>query len=62
MVQVDKGWLAELLERLAEAIAAVERGNNRAAGNAAFDACTAGVFETGSAPAACDAGPIIPAR
>lgn len=53
MVQVDKGWLRELLDVAAAAIAAVERGNIRAAGNKQFDRCVAGIFETGVAPAGC---------
>ncbi len=53
LVTVDKGWLAELIELVATAIGAVERGNTRAAGVALERRCTAGIFATGSAPAGC---------
>lgn len=53
LVTVDKGWLGEVVERFAEAIGAVERGNNRAAGVKAERACVAAIFETGKAPVGC---------
>jgi hypothetical protein len=52
-VTVDKGWLGEVLERLAEAIGAVERGNTRAAGVKLERRCTAAIIATGTPPADC---------
>jgi hypothetical protein len=42
-----------VLERLADAIGAVERGNNRAAGVKLERRCTAAILATGTAPADC---------
>ncbi|CAN5579540.1 hypothetical protein BH10PSE14_BH10PSE14_06980 [soil metagenome] len=53
MVTVDKGWLDTVLERLGEALGAVARGNNRAAGNKLQDRCVAAIYATGAAPADC---------
>jgi len=53
LVTVDKGWLAAVLDRLAEAIGAVTRGNERAGGVKLERQCTAAVLETGKAPASC---------
>ena len=53
LVTVDKGWLAAVLDRLAEAIGAVTRGNERAAGVRLERSCTAAVLETGKTPAGC---------
>ena len=53
LVTVDKGWLAELLDLVATAIGAVERGNTRAAGVALERRCTAAILSAGSVPAGC---------
>jgi hypothetical protein len=53
LVTVDKGWLGEVLERFAEAIGAVERGNTRAAGVKQERRCTAAILATGTPPAGC---------
>jgi len=53
LVTVDKGWLTEILERFAEAIGAVERGNNRVAARNTYDRCIRSIFETGKSPADC---------
>ncbi|WP_267396964.1 MULTISPECIES: hypothetical protein [unclassified Sphingomonas] len=50
---VDRGWLGELLELTASAVAAVERGNNRAAGVKLERRCTSALISTGSAPEDC---------
>ena len=52
-ITVDKGWLTELVERFAEAAAAVARGNARAAGVEAELACVTAVFDTGALPTGC---------
>jgi len=52
-VTVDKGWLAAVLDRLAEAIGAVTRGNERAGGVRLERNGTAAVLERGKAPASC---------
>jgi hypothetical protein len=52
-VSIDKGVLAELVERTAQAIAAVERGNNRAAGVKALWSCVDTIMRTGVTPAGC---------
>jgi hypothetical protein len=53
VVTIDRGILAEIVERFAEAIGAVERGNSRAVGVALERRCTAAVIATGVAPADC---------
>lgn len=53
LVTVDKGWLTEVLERLAEAVGAVERGNVRAAGVKQERRCTAAILATGKEPPDC---------
>jgi hypothetical protein len=53
LVTVDKGWLGEVVERFAEAIGAVERGNTRAVAVRNERACAASVLSIGSAPATC---------
>ena len=53
LVTIDRNILAELLERFAEAIGAVERGNTRAVAVAQERRCTAAIFATGTAPADC---------
>ena len=53
LVTVDKGWLGEVVERFAEAIGAVERGNTRAAAVRKERTCAASVLETGVAAPGC---------
>ena len=53
LVTIDRGILAEIVERFAEAIGAVERGNGRAIAVAQERRCTASVIATGSAPPDC---------
>jgi len=53
LVTVDKGWFGEVLERYAEAVGAVERGNNRAGGVKLERRCTAALFASGSVPPGC---------
>ena len=52
-VSIDKGVLAELVERTAQAIGAVERGNERAAGLKALWLCVDTIMRTGVTPVAC---------
>ena len=54
-VTIDKGVLAEVYERLAEAIGAVWRGNTRAAAVKLERRCTSAILSTGTAPAGCTA-------
>lgn len=60
LVTIDRAILAEVYERLAEAIAAVTRGNIRAGGVRLERACTAAILETGAPVAGCP--PIDAAR
>ncbi len=53
MVQVDQGWLRASQDLLAAAIGAIERGNNRAAGNRLYLYCVKAVFATGVLPKDC---------
>lgn len=53
MVTVDKGWLDTILDRFAEAIGAVVRGNDRGAGVKLERRCTKALLETGKAPPDC---------
>ena len=53
VVTIDRGILAEIVERFAEAIGAVERGNARAVAVALERRCIAAVIATGVAPAEC---------
>ena len=55
LVTIDKGILAEVYERLAEAIGAVWRGNSRAAAVKLERRCTSAILSTGTAPADCPA-------
>ena len=57
LVSIDKGVLDELLERFAQAIGAVERGNNRAGGVKALWSCVNVILRTGVRPVNCDAEP-----
>ena len=54
---IDKGILLEIYERLAEAIAAVARGNIRAVGVRLERDCTAAVLATGAPGPGCPAKP-----
>ena len=60
MVQIDQAQLGELTEGYAAAIVAVTRGNNRAAGNRAYQRCVKAVFETGVIPKNCPGGDVKP--
>lgn len=53
LVSVDKGWLGEVVERFAEAIGAVERGNTRAIAVRRERQCVAALFETGTTNSEC---------
>lgn len=53
LVSVDKSFLAELLERFAEAIAAVGRLNGRAVAVREERICVDAILRTGTAPAGC---------
>lgn len=53
LVTIDRSILGELVERFAEAIGAVERGNTRAVAVAAERRCTAAILSTGTAPDGC---------
>lgn len=55
VVSIDKGILDELLERMAQALGAIERGNNRAGGVRALWTCTDAIMRTGITPANCTA-------
>lgn len=50
---VDKGWLLTNVDRYAEAIGAVTRGNDRAAGVKLERRCTAAQLATGKMPSDC---------
>lgn len=52
-VAIDKGILNELVERFAQAIGAVERGNTRAAGVRTLWGCIGAITQTGERPAGC---------
>lgn len=53
VVTINRSILAEIVERFAEAIGAVERGNSRAVAVALERRCTAAILSTGAAPADC---------
>ena len=53
LVQIDQAQLGELTEGYANAITAVTRGNNRAAGVKRYLRCVRAVFETGEIPKDC---------
>lgn len=53
LVTIDRGILGELVERFAEAVGAVARGNTRAVAVELERRCTAAIIATGSAPADC---------
>ena len=52
-VTISRSLLEEVYERLAEAVGAVERGNNRIKGNNRLWACTDAVWRTGDTPPDC---------
>ena len=54
-MRISRAVLRELYERLADAIGAVERGNNRIVGNNRLWACTEAVWRTGKTPEGCAA-------
>lgn len=53
MVSVPKAFFVELLERVAEAFAAIERGNARAVAVRHERTCVDAILSTGTAPAGC---------
>lgn len=53
LVSVPKAFLAELIERLAEAVAAVGRGNVRAVAVRQERTCLDAIISTGTTPAGC---------
>ena len=53
LITIDAGILEEVYQRLAEAIAAVTRGNIRAGAVRLERACTTAIVETGSPAAGC---------
>lgn len=53
LVSIDKGILAELVERFAQALGAIARGNTRAIGVGIERRCTSAILSTGTAPADC---------
>jgi hypothetical protein len=53
LVTIDRSILGELVERFAEALAAIARGNTRAAGVELERRCTSAILTTGTAPADC---------
>lgn len=50
---IDRGILAEIVTRLAEAIGAVERGNGRAAAVKLERQCVTAQLATGAMPPGC---------
>lgn len=53
LVTIDKGILTELYERLVEAIAAIARGNTRAAAVKLERHCVSATLSTGVTPPGC---------
>jgi hypothetical protein len=53
LVTTDKAILTELYERLAEAVAAVWRGNDRAAAVKLERRCVSAILSTGVPPTGC---------
>ena len=53
LVSIDRGILAELVERFAQALGAIARGNTRAAGVELERRCTAAILSSGTAPTDC---------
>ena len=52
-VTISRNVLEEVYERLAEAIGAVERGNNRTVGNNRLWTCLDAIWRNGKAPSGC---------
>ena len=52
-VTISRNVLEEVYERLAEAIGAVERGNNRITGNERYWTCVDAIWRTGKTPDGC---------
>ncbi|WP_167345385.1 hypothetical protein [Sphingomonas yabuuchiae] len=50
---IDQAIFLEIVERLAEAIGAVERGNGRAVAVAHERECLRAIFSTGATPKGC---------
>lgn len=50
---IDKGILTELYERLVEAVAAIARGNTRAAAVKLERHCVSAILSTGVTPPGC---------
>ncbi|WP_409788239.1 hypothetical protein [Sphingomonas pseudosanguinis] len=50
---IDRSFLAELVERFAQAIGAVERGNQRAIAADQERECQRAILATGTAPKGC---------
>lgn len=59
---VDLGWLEVVMDRFAEATAAVTRGNNRAGGNRLVDRCVKALFETSILPKECPGADPAPTK
>lgn len=57
LVAINRGVLAELYERLAEAVGAIERGNLRAAGVKRWFRCVDEIWQTGKPQAGCGRKP-----
>lgn len=57
LVSIDKGVLAEILERFAQAAGAIERGNNRAGGVRKLWTCVDVIMRAGVAPVGCEVAP-----
>lgn len=53
MVSVPKAFFVELIERFAEAVAAIGRGNVRALAVRQERTCLDAILSTGTAPAGC---------
>lgn len=53
LVTIDRSILSELVERFAEAIGAVERGNRRAVAADQERECQRAILATGAAPKGC---------
>lgn len=53
LVSIDKGVLVEFVERFAQAVGAIERGNNRAGGVRKLWTCVDVIMRTGVTPAGC---------
>ncbi len=53
LMTIDRAILSELIERFAEAIGAIERGNGRAVAVQEERECQRAILSTGTAPAGC---------